>query len=88
MEPIPQQQSPVSIRKAEINPYVKINLKEKKSEEFNQLERARFLATAEFESGMLLQVIPVSSLGTQLDADTLPVGVALTIGAPVCKPHI
>ena len=35
-----------------------------------------------------LQAIPGRSLGTQLDADTLTIAVALRIGAPLCKPHI
>ena len=57
-------------------------------EESNQVERARLLAAAESESGMWLQAIPVPSLGTQLDPDTLTVSVALRIGAPVCEPHV
>ena len=37
---------------------------------------------------MLLQAIPVPSLGTQLDADTLTVSVALRAGALVCEPRV
>ena len=37
---------------------------------------------------MWLQAIPVPSLGTQLDANTLKVSVALRMGAPVCEPHV
>ena len=37
---------------------------------------------------MWLQAIPVPSLGTQLDADTLTASVALRIGAPVCEPNV
>ena len=48
------------------------------------MERARLLAAAESESGLWLQANPAPSLGTQLDADTLKVAVALRIGAPVC----
>ena len=47
-------------------------------EEFSQVVR-------ETLSGMSLQAIPVPSLGTQLDADTLTVAVALRIVAPVCE---
>ena len=57
-------------------------------EQSNQVERARLLAAAESETGMWLQAIPVPSLGTQLDPDTLTVSVALRIGAPVCEPHV
>ena len=37
---------------------------------------------------MWLQAIPVPSLGTQLDPDTLTMSVALRIGAPICEPHV
>ena len=52
------------------------------------MERARSLAAAESETGSLLQANPVPLLGTQLDADTLSVSVALMIGAAVCEPHL
>ena len=58
------------------------------SEVSNQVERASLLVEAECESGMWLQAIPVTSLGTQLDADTLAVSVAFRIGVPVCEPHV
>ena len=48
-------------------------------EESNLIERARWPATAESESGIRLQAIPVPSLGTQLDIDTFTVAVALRI---------
>ena len=57
-------------------------------EQSNQVERARLLAAGESESGIWLQAIPVSSLGTQLDADTLTLSVALRIEALVCEPHV
>ena len=54
-------------------------------EESNKVETARLLAAAESESAMWLQAIPVPSLGTQQDADTLTVSVALWFGGPVCE---
>ena len=52
------------------------------------MEKARFLAVAESESGIWIQEIPVPSLETQLDADTFTVAVALRIRSPVCEPHV
>ena len=49
--------------------------------------KKKMLAASESESGIWLQVIPVHSPGTQLDADTLTVAVAFCIGAPVCEPN-
>ena len=43
------------------------------SEKSNQTERARLVTAAESESSIRLQAIPVASLGTQPDADTLTV---------------
>ena len=57
-------------------------------EESNQVERTRLQAAAGSESGMWLQAIPVPSLGTQLDPNTMTVSVALRFGAPVCEPHV
>ena len=63
-------------------PVCKANL-ESLIEESSQVERARLLAAAESELGMWLHAISVASLGTQLDAITLTVSLALRIGAPV-----
>ena len=53
----------------------------------DQVSRARLLAASQKESGLWLHAIPVPSLGTQLDPETLRIAVALRIGAKVCEPH-
>jgi hypothetical protein len=53
--------------------------------EGDQVTRARLLAASRKESGLWLHAIPVPSLGTQLDPETLRVAVALRVGADV--PH-
>ena len=53
----------------------------------DQVSRARLLAAARKESGAWLNALPVPSLGTQLDPETLRVSIALRIGADVCQPH-
>ncbi len=54
----------------------------------HQTVRARLLAASQRESGLWLHAVPVPSLGTQLDPDTLRIAVALRVGSPVCEPHI
>ena len=51
------------------------------------VSRARLLAAARKKSGAWLNALPVPSLGTQLDPETLRVSIALRIGADVCQPH-
>ena len=53
----------------------------------DQVTRARLLATATKESGMLLLAVPVPSLGTQLNPESLWVAVALRVGASVFEWH-
>jgi hypothetical protein len=53
----------------------------------NQVARARLLAAARQESGLWLHAIPIPSLGTHLDAQTLRIAVAHRVGASVCRRH-
>ena len=53
----------------------------------SQVSRARLLAAARPESGVWLHAIPIPSVGTHLDAETLRIAVALRVGAPICHPH-
>ena len=53
----------------------------------NQTGRARLLAAARSETGAWLHAIPVPSLGTQLDEETLRISLALRVGANVCESH-
>ena len=55
--------------------------------EADQVCRARLLATAQRESGVWLNALPVSSLGTLLDTESLRVAIALRVGTDVCIPH-
>ena len=50
--------------------------------------RARLLASSTRESGVWLDVLPISSLGLRMDNDTIRVAVGLRLGAPLCRPHI
>ena len=54
---------------------------------FNQVDRARFLAASQVESGQWLNAVPVPSLGTNLEPETLRVSLALRVGSVVCEPH-
>jgi hypothetical protein len=53
----------------------------------NQLDAARLKAAARAESGLWLHAIPIPSLGTHLDGETLRIAVAQRVGALVCQPH-
>ena len=53
----------------------------------NQVDAARLAAAARHESGLWLHAIPIPSLGTHLDAETIRIAVAQRVGAPVCEPH-
>ena len=53
----------------------------------DQRSRARLLAAAAPRSGVWLNAIPASTLGTQLDPDTLRVALSLRVGARVCEAH-
>ena len=55
--------------------------------EEDQVSRARIMATAQKESGALLNVLPVSLLGTLLDPESLRVAITLRVGADVCIHH-
>ena len=55
--------------------------------EADQESRARLMATAQKESGALLNALPVSSLGTLLDSESFRVVIALIVGADVFIPH-
>ena len=55
--------------------------------EADQVFRARLMATAQNESWAWLNALPVSSLGTLLDTESLRVAIALRVGADVCIPH-
>ena len=53
----------------------------------NHVCRARLLATTERECEAWLNALPVSSLGTLLDSESLRVAIALRVGTEVCIPH-
>ena len=53
----------------------------------NQLHRARLLAASAPNSGAWLHALPLPSLGLHLDEETVRVGTALRLGAPICQPH-
>ena len=53
----------------------------------NQLDAARLKAAARAESGLWLHAIPIPSLGTHLDGETLRIAVAHRVGAIVCQSH-
>ena len=55
--------------------------------EADQLSRARFVDTAQKESGAWLNALSVSSLGTLLDPESFRVAIALRVGADVCIPY-
>ena len=50
-------------------------------------ERARLLASRARESGVWLNVLPISSLGLRMDDSTIRVAVGLHLGAHLCRPH-
>ena len=50
-------------------------------------EKARLRAAGQPHSGAWLNVLPIASLGTLLDRETLRIAVALRVGAPACAPH-
>ena len=50
-------------------------------------ERARLLASRARESGVWLNVLPISSLGLHMDDSTIRVAVGLRLGAHLCRPH-
>ena len=50
-------------------------------------DRARLRAAAQPHSGAWLNSLPIASLGTLLDRETLRIAVALRVGAPACAPH-
>ena len=50
-------------------------------------ERARLLASRARESGVWLNVLPISSLGLRMDDSTIRVAVGLRLGAHLCRPH-
>ena len=50
-------------------------------------ERARLLASRARESGVWLNVLPISSLGLRMDVSTIRVAVGLRLGAHLCRPH-
>ena len=53
----------------------------------DQVSRARLLDTAQRESRACLNALPVSSLRTLLDSESIRVAIALRVGADVCIPH-
>jgi hypothetical protein len=53
----------------------------------DQTARARLLAASCKESGLWLHAVPVPSLGTQLDPETLRIAVALRVGSKICEQH-
>ena len=53
----------------------------------NAAERARLLAVGEWESGLWLQALPSSNIGTMLDDTTFRLATCLRLGAPCGAPH-
>ena len=53
----------------------------------DQVSRARLMATAQKESGVWLNSLPVLSLGALLDPESFRVAIVLRVGADVCIPH-
>jgi len=56
-------------------------------ERADQISRARLLAASSRESGLWLNVLPASSIGTLLDPESFRIAIALRVGAVVCEPH-
>ena len=52
----------------------------------DQYSRARLLAAASAETGLWLHAIPVPSLGTALDPETLRIAIALRVGSKILRP--
>ena len=50
-------------------------------------ECAHLLASRARESGVWLNVLPISSLGLRMDDSTIRVAVCLCLGAHLCRPH-
>ena len=53
----------------------------------NQHRLASFKAATRHESGIWLNCVPNTRVGTFIDNDTLRIGVALRVGLTVCIPH-
>ena len=47
-------------------------------------ERARLLAVMDKDSGAWLQVLPITSVGLQMDNTTLQSAIGLRLGTPIC----
>ncbi|CAG9785935.1 unnamed protein product [Diatraea saccharalis] len=54
----------------------------------NSAEHARFLAVAEWQSGLWLQVLASPTVGTLLDNTTFRLSVCLRLGATCNLPHL
>ena len=50
-------------------------------------ERAHLLTSRARESGVWLNVLPISSLGLRMDDSTVRVAVDLRLGVHLCRPH-
>ena len=53
----------------------------------NAAERARLLAVGEWESGLWLQALPSSTIGTMMDDASFRLATGLRLGAPCVAPH-
>jgi hypothetical protein len=53
----------------------------------NQAAIARLTAVTVPHAGAYLYAIPISSVGTRIDDQTLRIAIATRLGAPVCHPH-
>ena len=53
----------------------------------DELSRGILLASRRTEAGAWLSAPPVSSLGLQMEDDTVRIAVGLRLGAPLCSPH-
>ena len=62
-------------------------IRDRMTEEANQLHRARLLAASQPHTAAWLQAVPVPKLGLHLDEESVRVAVALRLGAPICEDH-
>ena len=53
----------------------------------NDQSKARLLSVASAEAGAWLNVLPVPSLGTKLDDESLPIALGLHLGAAIVVEH-
>ncbi|KAJ0180061.1 hypothetical protein K1T71_004652 [Dendrolimus kikuchii] len=85
----PSQNYPVEPKSQKLwdGPLSKLVYKNLLSTSVNEAERARLLAVSKWESGLWLQALPSSNLGTLLDDTTFRIAASIRLGAPTVVPH-